>query len=179
MPLNEHSSRTNFKKAISGVEYLIGSSITTPISSPSLKPAVDAFALIFSRLVPNLSVFIFCFAFVQVSFSQSHILYLGAIAHLGNGLKIENAAIGAPGVIEAAAVGLPHDRWGERPLLVVVLEPGKELNPNEVLDSIKPHVASWWLPNDVIAIEEIPHTGTGKIDKKVLREQFKDFNWPN
>ena len=92
-------------------------------------------------------------------------------------IELENAAIGAPGVIEAAAVGLPHDRWGERPLLVVVLEPGKELNPNEVLDSIKPHVASWWLPNDVIAIEEIPHTGTGKIDKKVLREQFKDFNW--
>ena len=94
-------------------------------------------------------------------------------------IELENAAIGAPGVIEAAAVGLPHDRWGERPLLVVVLEPGKELNPNEVFDSIKPHVASWWLPNDVIAVEEIPHTGTGKIDKKVLREQFKDFNWPN
>ncbi|MBA4813650.1 MAG: long-chain fatty acid--CoA ligase [Acidimicrobiales bacterium] len=92
-------------------------------------------------------------------------------------IELENAAIGAPGVIEAAAVGLPHDRWGERPLLVVVLEPGKELNPNEVFDSIKPHVASWWLPNDVIAVEEIPHTGTGKIDKKVLREQFKDFNW--
>ena len=93
-------------------------------------------------------------------------------------IELENAAVGAPGVIEAAAVGMPHDRWGERPLLIVVLEPGKELDPIEVLESVKPHVASWWLPNDVIAVDEIPHTGTGKIDKKALREQFKDFQWP-
>ena len=93
-------------------------------------------------------------------------------------IELENAAVGAPGVIEAAAVGMPHDRWGERPLLIVVLEPGKELDPIEVLESVKPHVASWWLPNDVVAIDEIPHTGTGKIDKKALREQFKDFQWP-
>ncbi|PDH69259.1 MAG: long-chain fatty acid--CoA ligase [Acidimicrobiales bacterium MED-G01] len=93
-------------------------------------------------------------------------------------IELENAAVGAPGVVEAAAVGLPHDRWGERPLLIVVLEPGKELDADEVLESIKPHVASWWLPNGVVAVEEIPHTGTGKIDKKALREQFKDFEWP-
>tara|TARA_Y100000768_G_scaffold387316_1_gene378222 strand:- start:1090 stop:2718 length:1629 start_codon:yes stop_codon:yes gene_type:complete len=92
-------------------------------------------------------------------------------------IELENAAVGAPGVAEAAAVGLPHDRWGERPLLVVVLDQGKDLNSNEILESIKPHVASWWLPNDVVAIEEIPHTGTGKIDKKVLRERFADFIW--
>ena len=92
-------------------------------------------------------------------------------------IELENAAVGAPGVAEAAAVGLPHDRWGERPLLVVVLDQGKDLNSNEILESIKPHVASWWLPNDVVAIEEIPHTGTGKIDKKVLRERFADFSW--
>ena len=92
-------------------------------------------------------------------------------------IELENAAVGAPGVEEAAAVGLPHDRWGERPLLIVVLDQGKDLNSDEILESIKPHVASWWLPNDVVAIEEIPHTGTGKIDKKVLREQFADFSW--
>tara|TARA_Y100001970_G_scaffold116161_3_gene144626 strand:- start:15112 stop:16458 length:1347 start_codon:yes stop_codon:yes gene_type:complete len=94
-------------------------------------------------------------------------------------IELENAAVGAPGVAEAAAVGLPHDRWGERPLLVVVLDQGKDLNSNEILESIKPHVASWWLPNDVVAIDEIPHTGTGKIDKKVLRERFADFSWPD
>ena len=92
-------------------------------------------------------------------------------------IELENAAVGAPGVVEAAAVGLPHEQWGERPLLLVVLESGADLDPEEILGSIRPHVASWWLPNDVVAVSEIPHTGTGKIDKKLLREQFADFEW--
>ena len=92
-------------------------------------------------------------------------------------IELENAAVGAPGVVEAAAVGLPHDQWGERPLLLVVLESGKSLDRDEILDAIRPHVASWWLPNDVVAVPEIPHTGTGKIDKKLLRDQFADFEW--
>ena len=92
-------------------------------------------------------------------------------------IELENAAVGAPGVVEAAAVGLPHEQWGERPLLLVVLEAGADLDPEEILGSIRPHVASWWLPNDVVAVSEIPHTGTGKIDKKLLREQFADFEW--
>ena len=94
-------------------------------------------------------------------------------------IELENAAVGAPGVVEAAAVGLPHDQWGERPLLLVVLESGRSLDRDEVLDAIRPHVASWWLPNDVVAVPEIPHTGTGKIDKKLLRDQFADFEWPH
>ena len=92
-------------------------------------------------------------------------------------IELENAAVGAPGVVEAAVVGLPHDQWGERPLLLVVLESGKSLDRDEILDAIRPHVASWWLPNDVVAVPEIPHTGTGKIDKKLLRDQFADFEW--
>ena len=92
-------------------------------------------------------------------------------------IELENAAVAAPGVVEAAAVGLPHEQWGERPLLLVVLEAGADLDPEEILGSIRPHVASWWLPNDVVAVSEIPHTGTGKIDKKLLREQFADFEW--
>ena len=93
-------------------------------------------------------------------------------------IELENAAVGAPGLAEAAAVGLPHDRWGERPLLLVVLEPGAEFNRDEILETIKPHVASWWLPDAVVAVEEIPHTGTGKINKKLLREEFAGFEWP-
>ena len=93
-------------------------------------------------------------------------------------IELENAAVGAPGVAEAAAVGLPHDRWGERPLLLVVLEPDVELERDEIVEAIKPHVASWWLPDAIVAIEEIPHTGTGKIDKKVLRDRFSEFDWP-
>jgi fatty-acyl-CoA synthase len=93
-------------------------------------------------------------------------------------IELENAAVGAPGVAEAAAVGLPHDRWGERPLLLVVLEPDSEFERDEIVEAIKPHVASWWLPDAIVAVEEIPHTGTGKIDKKVLRDRFSEFNWP-
>ena len=93
-------------------------------------------------------------------------------------IELENAAVGAPGLAEAAAVGMPHDRWGERPLLLVVLEPGAEFNRDEILETIKPHVASWWLPDAVVAVEEIPHTGTGKINKKLLREEFAGFEWP-
>ena len=93
-------------------------------------------------------------------------------------IELGNAAVGAPGLAEAAAVGMPHDRWGERPLLLVVLEPGAEFNRDEILETIKPHVASWWLPDAVVAVEEIPHTGTGKINKKLLREEFAGFEWP-
>ena len=93
-------------------------------------------------------------------------------------IELENAAVGAPGLAEAAAVGMPHDRWGERPQLLVGLEPGAEYNRHEILETIKPHVASWWLPDAVVAVEEIPHTGTGKINKKLLREEFAGFEWP-
>ena len=93
-------------------------------------------------------------------------------------IELENAAVAAPGIAEAAAVGLRHDRWGERPLLLVVLEPGAEFKPDEIVEAIRPHVASWCLPDAVVAVEEIPHTGTGKINKRLLRDRFSDFSWP-
>lgn len=93
-------------------------------------------------------------------------------------IELENAAVAAPGIAEAAAVGLRHDRWGERPLLLVVLEPGAEFKPDEIVEAIRPHVASWCLPDAVVEVEEIPHTGTGKINKRLLRDRFSDFSWP-
>jgi fatty-acyl-CoA synthase len=93
-------------------------------------------------------------------------------------IDLENAAIAAPSVTEAAVIGLPHDRWGERPLLLVVLQNETELSQKEILDVMRPQVPSWWLPNDIVAIDQIPHTGTGKIDKKVLRTLFADHSWP-
>ena len=93
-------------------------------------------------------------------------------------IELENAAVGAPGVIEAAVIGMPHDRWGERPLLVVHLEADATLDRTAIENAIRPHVASWWMPNDIVAVEEIPHTGTGKIDKKALRTHFADHSWP-
>ncbi len=94
-------------------------------------------------------------------------------------IDLENAAIAAPGVLEAAVIGMPHDRWGERPLMIVMIEPGTELDRDSVLAAVRPQVASWWLPDDIVAIDEIPHTGTGKIDKKALRVRFAEHQWPS
>jgi acyl-CoA synthetase (AMP-forming)/AMP-acid ligase II len=89
-------------------------------------------------------------------------------------IDLENAAMGCAGVAEAAVIGLPHPRWDERPLLVVVRKPGAEIGKQEMLDFLKDKVAKWWLPDDVAFVEEIPHGATGKILKTKLREQFKD-----
>jgi fatty-acyl-CoA synthase len=92
-------------------------------------------------------------------------------------VELENAAIGFPGVAEAAAIGVPHPRWDERPLLVVVKKPGAEVCDKALREYLAGHVAKWWLPDAVAFVDEIPHTGTGKISKKDLRDQFRDWQW--
>jgi acyl-CoA synthetase (AMP-forming)/AMP-acid ligase II len=93
-------------------------------------------------------------------------------------IEIENIAVGCPGVKEAAAIGLPHPKWDERPLLVIVRKPGAEIGKAQVLSHLEGKVAKWWLPDDVVFIDEIPHTATGKISKMSLRQQFKDYRLP-
>jgi len=93
-------------------------------------------------------------------------------------IDLENAAIGCDGVQEAAAIGLPHPKWGERPLLVVVRKPGSEVSKEDILTHLAGRVAKWWLPDDVAFVAEIPHTATGKISKLTLRGQFKDYRFP-
>jgi len=90
-------------------------------------------------------------------------------------VELENAAVGHPGVAEAAAIGIPHPRWDERPILVVVRKPGSEVSGPEVRAFLADKVAKWWLPDAVEFVDSIPHTGTGKISKKDLREQFRDY----
>ncbi len=92
-------------------------------------------------------------------------------------IELENAAIGCPGVIEAAAIGIAHPKWDERPLLVCVREPGSDVGPDKVRDFLAAHVAKWWLPDAVEFIDELPHTATGKLSKRTLREQFKDYRF--
>ena len=82
-----------------------------------------------------------------------------------------------PGVAEAAAIGVYHPRWDERPLLVVVKKPGAEVSDKALREYLAGHVAKWWLPDAVVFVDEIPHTGTGKISKKDLRDQFRDWQW--
>jgi fatty-acyl-CoA synthase len=92
-------------------------------------------------------------------------------------IDLENLALGCPGVLEAAAIGLPHPKWDERPLLVVVKKPGAEVSRDQLIDHLRGRIAKWWLPDDVAFVDEIPHTATGKISKLTLRQRFKDHKW--
>ena len=93
-------------------------------------------------------------------------------------IELENAAVGHPGVAEAAVIGVPHPRWTERPLLIVVTAPGATVGKDEILSYLKDKVAKWWIPDDAVFVDEIPHTATGKISKKDLRSQFSDYQLP-
>jgi fatty-acyl-CoA synthase len=93
-------------------------------------------------------------------------------------IELENLAVGHPEVAEAAVIGIPHARWAERPLLVIVRKPEKTLEKSDILQFMQGKVAKWWIPDDVVFVAEIPHTATGKIQKRALREQFKEYQWP-
>ncbi len=93
-------------------------------------------------------------------------------------IDLENIAVGHPQVAEAAVIGLAHPKWDERPLLVVVPKGDEKPARDDLLAFIEPKVARWWLPDDVVFVDEIPHTATGKIQKTALREQFADYRWP-
>ena len=94
-------------------------------------------------------------------------------------IEIENLAVGHPKVAEAAVIGVKHPKWDERPLLVVVLKEGQSATPSELLSFIEGKVAKWWMPDDVVIVDEIPHTATGKIQKTALRERFRDYALPS
>src|SRR3546814_11937595 len=86
-------------------------------------------------------------------------------------IELENAAVGAPGVQEAAAVGVYHPKWDERPILLVVRKPGAETSEAAIVDYLKDKVAKWWLPDEVVFVDELPHTATGKILKRQIRSE--------
>jgi len=93
-------------------------------------------------------------------------------------IDLENLAVGHPKVAEAAVIGVHHPKWDERPLLIVVLKKDATAEKDEMLAFMRGKVADWWLPDDVVFVEEIPHTATGKIQKTALRERFKDYILP-
>lgn len=90
-------------------------------------------------------------------------------------VDLENALMGHPAVAEAAVIAVPHPKWQERPLAVVVLKEGAQATEEELLRFLAPRFAKWWLPDRVAFVEEIPRTSAGKFMKAVLREQFKDW----
>ncbi|MEW6098500.1 MAG: 3-(methylthio)propionyl-CoA ligase [Pseudomonadota bacterium] len=87
-------------------------------------------------------------------------------------IDLENIAMSHPAVHEAAAIACKHPKWDERPLLVVVRKPGQSLTREEMLAYYEGKIAKWQIPDDVVFVDEIPHTATGKIQKLKLREQF-------
>ena len=89
-------------------------------------------------------------------------------------IDLENAAVGHPAVAEACVIGVLHEKWDERPLLLVVKVEGKDLSKEEILAFLEDKVAKWWLPNDVIFVSELPHTATGKLLKTNLRDEYKE-----
>ncbi|WP_297156795.1 long-chain fatty acid--CoA ligase [Thermogemmatispora sp.] len=90
-------------------------------------------------------------------------------------VELENLIMGHPKVLEACVVGVPHPKWSERPIACVVPKPefAGQVSAEEILEFLRPKVAKWWLPDEVIFVEAIPKTSVGKFDKKVLRAQYE------
>ena len=94
-------------------------------------------------------------------------------------IDIENIAMGADGVANAAVIGVVHPKWDERPLLIIQPKPGAELTKEGVLKFLEGKIAKWWTPDDVQFVDAIPLGATGKINKLALREQFKGYKLPS
>jgi acyl-CoA synthetase (AMP-forming)/AMP-acid ligase II len=92
--------------------------------------------------------------------------------------RLENIAMAHPAVLEAAVIACRHPKWDERPLLVVVKKPGAELDRDAMLAFYDGKVARWQVPDDVVFVDDIPHTATGKMQKSKLREMLRDYQLP-
>jgi fatty-acyl-CoA synthase len=90
-------------------------------------------------------------------------------------VEIENIGIGHPAVAECAVIGVPHPKWDERPVLLVVKKEGHEVTKAELLAFLEGKVAKWWLPDDVVFVQSLPHTATGKLLKRQLRDEFSNI----
>ncbi|HTS55727.1 MAG TPA: 3-(methylthio)propionyl-CoA ligase [Burkholderiales bacterium] len=94
-------------------------------------------------------------------------------------IDLENTAMAHPAVAEAAVVGVRHPKWDERPLLLVVRKQGAQLTREDMLAFFEGRVAKWWMPDDVVFLDALPHTATGKLLKTKLRDDFKDHKLPS
>ena len=93
-------------------------------------------------------------------------------------IDLENLAVGHPQVAEAAVIGVFHPKWDERPLLIIQPKEGQTVTRDDILQYMDGKIAKWWMPDDVVFVDSIPHTATGKILKTALRDQFKDYSLP-
>ncbi len=93
-------------------------------------------------------------------------------------IEIENLAAGHPKALIAAVIGVAHPKWDERPLLLVKLNEGESATREEFLQYLEGKIARWWMPDDVVFVDDIPLGATGKIDKKLIRQRFADYQLP-
>lgn len=90
-------------------------------------------------------------------------------------VALENGLMAHEAVAEASVIGIPHEKWQERPLGVVVLKEGADVTKEELFEYIKPMFVKWWLPDDIVFVDEIPKTSVGKFLKRALRDQLSDY----
>jgi len=92
-------------------------------------------------------------------------------------VELENCLIGHPDVVEAAVVGVPDERWDERPLAVVVAREGADVSASELRKFLGDKVVRWWLPERWAFTDEVPRTSVGKYDKKTIRSRYTDGDY--
>jgi len=95
-------------------------------------------------------------------------------------VELENAIMAHVGILEATVIAVPHPKWQERPLAIVVPKPDLDRPPSkgEIYDLLREKIAKWQLPDDIVFVEAIPKTSVGKFDKKVLRVEYANYRLP-
>lgn len=93
-------------------------------------------------------------------------------------IDLENTIMTHSAVAEAAAIACPHPKWEERPLLLIVRREGMSLGKEEIFEFLSDKIVKWWMPDDVIFVDGLPHGATGKVSKKTLRDQYRDYKLP-
>tara|TARA_R110000850_G_scaffold15019_5_gene47339 strand:+ start:73 stop:1701 length:1629 start_codon:yes stop_codon:yes gene_type:complete len=89
-------------------------------------------------------------------------------------IDLENVAIGHPDLLECCVIGVPHEKWDERPILLAIKKEGSSVHAAAVQDFLSDKIAKWWMPDDVIFVSELPHTATGKLLKINLRKEYQN-----
>ena len=113
------------------------------------------------------------FGFMQITDRAKDVIKSGG--QWISSIEIENIAMGHPEVKEAAVIGIPHPKWDERPLLIVVPNDGLSPEKESLLHFLHGKIAKWWIPDNVAFVETLPHTATGKLNKLELRKQFEGY----
>jgi fatty-acyl-CoA synthase len=90
-------------------------------------------------------------------------------------IEIENLVVSHPDVFEAAVIAIEHPVWQERPLLIVQPKPGRTPSKQSIVDFLSDKIAKWWMPDDVVFVDSLPHTATGKLLKTELRARYRGY----